>query len=174
MLTDDGEYPLNEFLAPGHTCDTSCYRCLRRYGNQPFHALLDWQLGLAFLRAQVDPSYRCGLDANFKGPELCRWPRQAEELAKQMAERFGDGSVRNFEGVPAFRVRTRGSRMSPWVLVAHPLWEWRDELEAESILTLARDSAVEFGEPLCWDTFNLARRQVFVRECIREELRRRA
>jgi len=37
----------------------------------------------------------------------------------------------------------------------------------------AREAAADQGEPLCWDTFNLARRQVFVREKIREELGRR-
>jgi hypothetical protein len=167
MLVDRMEYPLDEFLATNHACETSCYRCLRRYGNQPFHALLDWQLGLAFLRALVDPSYNCGLDGNFGTPELERWPASALGLAEQMAKRF-DGEAQSFAGVPGFRVRLRKSRLSPWVLVAHPLWDWRDDLQPDSILATARDIAAEHGEPLCWDTFNLSRRQVFVRERIRE------
>ena len=80
MLTDENAYPLSEFLKPEHTCDTSCYKCLRRYGNQPFHALLDWQLGLAFLRTMVDPSYQCGLDGSFKEKELIHWPSQRPRL----------------------------------------------------------------------------------------------
>ena len=173
MLRDEDAYPLQEFLAPTHMCDTSCYKCLRRYGNQPFHALLDWQLGLAFLRALVDPSYACGLTGSFDEPSLRAWPSQAERVARDMAKRFGGGEVISFQGVPGFRVGLGKSKLSPWVLVAHPLWEWRDELRPDSILAKAREAATEFGEPLCWDTFNLSRRQVFVRERIREEIRRR-
>ncbi len=173
MLTNVDEYPLAEFLDDAHSCDTSCYRCLRRYGNQPFHALLDWQLGLAFLRAAVDPRYKCGLDGAFDGPELRRWPDHAKRLADEMGERFEGGGARTFHGVPAFRIRLRKSELSPWILVGHPLWEWRDDLASGGILAKARDEAMEFGEPLCWDSFNLGRRQVFVRERIREELRRR-
>lgn len=172
MLTAFDAYPLQQFLDPEHACSTSCYKCLRRYGNQPFHALLDWQLGISFLRALVDPSYMCGLDGSFVGPELERWQTLAARFAGQMAHRFDGGPTETFHGVPAFRVRLRKSRLSPWILVAHPLWDWRDELQ-DSILARARDAAMEHGEPLCWDTFNLARRQVFVRERIREELRRR-
>ena len=173
MLTDRDRYPLQEFLAAGHDCRTSCYLCLRRYGNQPFHALLDWQLGLAFLRAMVDPAYTCGLDGNFDFPEIKRWPGQARRIAEEMARRFDGEEPNEFSGVPAFRIRLPKKRLSPWVLVVHPLWDWRDDL-GNSILAQARDAAADGEEPLGWDTFNLARRQVFVREWIRREVRGRA
>lgn len=169
ILRDPESYPLSEFLDEEHSCTTSCYKCLRRYGNQPFHALLDWQLGLSFLRAMVDPAHVCGLDGDFELPELERWPEHAAALAAQMAKRFG-GDHAAFEGVPAFRIGAQRKRMTPWILVVHPLWDWRDDLP-DSILSRARDAAGEYGEPLCWDTFNLTRRQVFVRERIREQMR---
>ena len=174
-------YPLSEFFSPDHVgeskngdartaCDTSCYLCLRRYGNQPFHGILDWQLGSAFLRAIVDPEFRCGLDGDFSFWAIEEWPRIAAELAKTMGDRFnGDHAV--FGKVPAFRVSLGRGRLSPWVLVAHPLWEWDDdsELVGDSILSRAREEAEAKGDgdPLCWDTFNLSRRQVRVREWIR-------
>ena len=37
-------------LAHENDCDSSCYDCLRDYGNAPEHALLDWRLGLDLLR----------------------------------------------------------------------------------------------------------------------------
>jgi hypothetical protein len=37
-LTDGWENPAH------HSCDTSCYRCLRDPGNSPYHPLLDWRL----------------------------------------------------------------------------------------------------------------------------------
>ena len=87
-----------------------------------------------------------------------------------MAQRFGDGIVKVFSDVPAFRVRVKRDVMSPWVLVAHPLWDWADDSDESNLLGRARATSDEFGEPLCWDTFNLARRQVFVREAIRSEV----
>ena len=166
--TDDLPYPIGEFLSAGHEdCDTACYLCLLRYGNQPFHGLLDWQLGAAFLRALVDPQFRCGLDGDFSFWGVERWPKMAQRLATEMADRFS-GEAREFSGVPAFRA-SLGRTSSPWVLVAHPLWDWDDdsEIEAGTILSQARSEADQYGEPLCWDTFNLARRQVRVREWIR-------
>ncbi|MCY3922822.1 MAG: hypothetical protein OXG27_10575 [Chloroflexi bacterium] len=161
-------YPLGEVLADGHNdCDTACYRCLLRYGNQPLHGILDWQLGAAFLRALVDPQFRCGLDGDFDFWGIERWPNLASQLAEQMAERF-PGQVGEFAGVPAFRV-SLGRAVSPWVLVTHPLWDWDDdgELKGGTILAKAREEAGAYGDPLSWDTFNLARRQVRVREWIR-------
>ena len=162
------EYPLGEFFADGHDdCDTACYLCLLRYENQPFHGILDWQLGATFLRALVDPQYRCGLDGDFEFWGIERWPALARRLAEEMAMRFS-GEIAEFAGIPAFRVST-GRTLSSWVLVAHPLWDWDDESEIASGTTLsrAREDAGEHGEPLCWDTFNLSRRQVRVREWIR-------
>lgn len=38
----------------GAGCDSSCYDCLRDYGNAGEHALLDWRLGLDLLRLACD------------------------------------------------------------------------------------------------------------------------
>ena len=115
----------------------------------------------------ADPGFRCGLDGHFEFWGIERWPELARSLAREMATRFS-GELAEFAGVPAFRVAL-GAKLSPWVLVAHPLWDWNDEAEIEdgTILSQAREEAAEHGEPLCWDTFNLARRQVRVREWIR-------
>lgn len=152
-------------------CDTVCYKCLLRYGNQPYHGLLDWQLGLTYLRAMVDPLFRCGLDGNFSLPGLSSWPSTATRLADEMASRFR-GEAKMFGIVPAFRMML-GKRRTPWVLVAHPLWDW-DESDGpvgESKLSTAfADAISEEGAPVSWDTFNLQRRQVLVRERVRERL----
>jgi len=180
ILEDPQEYPRKDFFDDVHVrdCDTSCYRCLRRYGNQPFHGLLDWQLGLSFLRALVDPDYSAGLDGNFAYPEIAGWRDMARAHARTMAERFGSSTVEGvgwaeFAGIPAFRVKMIGRQHapSPWVLVRHPLWAWDDVDGPPQGLALhqAWSEIVKKGErpPLCWDTFNLARRQVFVREAVR-------
>ncbi|MDI1480407.1 DEAD/DEAH box helicase [Polyangium sp. y55x31] len=176
ILEDPKEYPLKQFLDAQHTCDSSCYRCLRRYGNQPFHGLLDWQLGLAFIRSMVDPDYRAGLTGGKFDAyvELQRWPALAATLAEQMASRF-EGESRIIENVAAFRMRMAKGRLTPWVLVRHPLWDWSPENGPPqgTILEQAYEKAKkDGGQPLCWDSFNLLRRQVLVREKILAEARK--
>jgi hypothetical protein len=167
MLEDEGAYPLCEFLDAEHNaCDTSCYRCMRRYRNQPYHGLLDWQLGLAYLRAMVDPTFDAGaIQGDFERyPELRRWPKVAMEEAAKMQDRFS-GETATFSNVPAFRIKLRGRLMSPWVLVRHPLWEWHPETGPVegSLMGRAYAQAQEYGPPLTCDTFNLLRRPVSVR-----------
>lgn len=43
---DAAEAFLDQLETPGHAgeCGTSCYQCLRDYGNMAYHALLDWRL----------------------------------------------------------------------------------------------------------------------------------
>lgn len=83
----------------GQPCDSSCYQCLREYGNSPWHGLLDWRLGrdlLLLLRGQqLDPA--------------ASWPQFAA-VATSFADDFGfdvideDGllGVRTSQGVTAF------------------------------------------------------------------------
>ena len=171
MLVDADRYPLERLYASDHRdCDTACYRCLLRYGNQQYHGLLDWQLGLTYLRAMLDPTFACGLDGDFGHPGLERWKGSATLLAHEMALRFR-GETGSFAGgaVPAFRIDVGRSADRPWVLVAHPLWDWHDAEWAApgTLLARAAGEASREGTVYCWDTFNLARRQVQVREWIK-------
>jgi hypothetical protein len=174
MLQDVSAFPLSELQKQQHeACDTACYRCLLRYGNQAFHGLLDWPLGMVYLRAMVDPTFRCGLDGEFTSPGLSIWPSVARRLALEVADRFR-GETSAFGLVPAFRIRI-GRGWTPWVLVAHPLWEWDEASGPTSVGILAdayEGASTDEGAPLCWDTFNLSRRQVLVRERIRATLNR--
>ena len=174
MLQDRSTFPLSELEKQQHAdCDSACYRCLLRYGNQAFHGLLDWPLGMVYLRALVDPSFRCGLDRDFTSPGLTIWPSVALRVASEMADRFhGEATV--FGSVPSFRMRI-GRGWTPWLLVAHPLWEWDEATGPTSTGALAdayESAMTDEGAPLCWDTFNLSRRQVLVRERIRATLNR--
>lgn len=175
ILEDEQKYPLDRFLAADHKgCDQSCYRCLQRYGNSPYHSLLDWQLGLAFLRAMVDPTFQCGLDQDFHAPELRRFPALAKDRADEMDRRFGRESEetrRQFHGVEAFRVKLpRTSALSPWVLVVHPLWrtEGPSEFRHPALREAAKAALLDAdARPIFWDTFNLSRRPGFVRERVK-------
>lgn len=178
ILEDEDEYPLDRFLAEDHKgCDQSCYRCLQRYGNSPYHSLLDWQLGLAFLRGMVDRDFECGLDGDWSVPELRRFPSLAKDRANEMNLRFGlgDETRRQFRAFEAFRIDVpRASEPSPWVLVVHPLWKTSGRLEdLHPALSAAATEAMLDADapPIFWDTFNLLRRPGFVREQIKTAAR---
>ena len=120
VVTDESDYPIREFTRDNHehACEQECYRCLLRYRNQPFHGLLDWRLGLAFLKhwpvrtsdadwtegsmgLRVDVANACGArHPTFKAP-------------------VQRGQIRNTASLWAVRFE-RGTR---WGLVAHPLWD---------------------------------------------------
>ena len=155
MLEETEVFPLDVLLHSDHSnCDAACYRCLLRYENQPFHGLLDWRLGLTYLRALVDSEFSCGLNGNFEHHGLSDWGKQAALYAEQMAKRF-DGEVRLFanNSISGFKLRNNDS----WVLVAHPLWEW-DGVSGPPRRNAFRTGVRRGGyigraRVLCWDTF---------------------
>jgi len=174
MISDPEDDPLEYLLREDHRdCEMACYRCLLRYGNQQFHGLLDWRLGLSYIRAMLDPRFACGLDGDFGYPGLEGWRETATQLAADMKRRFG-GEIRTFADgmVPAFRLESGDGAISRWVLVAHPLWDWdySEELAPDTVLARAEEEASQDGPVDCWDTFNLLRRPVQVREWIRDPM----
>ncbi|WP_438018614.1 DEAD/DEAH box helicase [Sorangium sp. So ce315] len=161
-LNDSNEYPLNEFLRGDHerTCEQGCYRCLLRYRNQPYHGLLDWRLGLAFLHTLADSGYRCGLDGDFGSPALRAWPALVERDVWRLERQFGRMQSRQLG--PLWAVRFDGS--PKWAVIAHPLW---DSVSPSGLLL---DAVNGLGGQafVVVDSFNLARRPVTIRRAILE------
>jgi hypothetical protein len=160
VLNDLEEYPLNEFLRGDHEykCEQSCYRCLLRYRNQPFHGLLDWRLGLSFLHALADPHYRCGLDNDLNGPALRSWSSLVEKDVWRLERQFT--RLQHKRIGPVFAFRFDGSPQ--WAIVAHPLWD--PAAPTGVLLDAINDIA---GDPfVVVDSFNLARRPTTIRRAI--------
>ena len=172
IVHDPAAYPLSDFMEDGHPdeCDQACYRCLHRYGNQMYHGLLDWRLGLCFLRCLIDSDFDCGLEtaSNFNEPYLIDWRPTALRLAEEMVTRFaGDvaNDVRRDGPLPAFRIQ---SDSNDWVIVCHPLWD--QTTTSRGLIGEAHTDLQSLGariEPT--DTFELARRQVKVYQELREK-----
>ena len=160
VVRDEEKYPLAEFLRGDHesACESACYRCLLRYRNQPYHGLIDWRLGLAFLKAMQDASYSCGLDRNFDGVELRNWRALVAGDVARLQRQFSRVQVRDLGLLRA--ARFDGARR--WAIVAHPLWspDTPTGILADAIAALG-------GEPyVIVDSFNLARRPVAIRRAI--------
>lgn len=172
IISDASTFPLKEYrgrrdnIDHAVQCDQACYLCMQRYGNQPYHGLLDWRLGLSFLEALKDQSFRCGLDGRFDAsPSLSDWPGLARRYAEELVSRYRTGGeVREVKTLVAFRFDRKEPR---WALVVHPLW---DVDNASGILL---DAIKELGTPVEFsDTFELSRRQVSERERLVREWNR--
>ncbi|MFE0757898.1 DEAD/DEAH box helicase [Inquilinus sp. NPDC058860] len=156
ILGDESKWPLVDFLKKNfeedHSarCQTSCYRCIQRYGNRSYHGLLDWRLGLAYLRTLVTPGYSAGLDVKDRNfPETLGWHERARALAESVAGMRPNSliaEVNQASGLPSLRERQAGGNT---FLIVHPLWR----TDGEFGTALSGGAAVRF-----LDTFNLERR----------------
>ncbi|MBJ8390569.1 DEAD/DEAH box helicase [Citrobacter cronae] len=120
ILNNKSAYPLAEFLQSDHRerCFQGCYHCLHRYGNQPYHGLLDWRLGLDVIQLLLDQTYNAGLNGDFTSPGVSDWPENALRLAKEAASLYSDSDVKVMGNIPV--IRTGDGR---WAAVLHPFWD---------------------------------------------------
>ncbi|MEI9903033.1 MAG: hypothetical protein WDN06_02895 [Asticcacaulis sp.] len=162
VVTDSTKWPLKDFLASdadgdhAQQCQTSCYRCIQRFGNRRYHGLLDWRLGLAYLRAMVTPNYLCGLSPAEKNlPEIVDWDARAHELAETVASmRSGTLAYQPLtsSNLPSIVERTHEGQEIARFVVIHPLWRCDPEVMSK---VLCEDWSAELK---FLDTFNLERR----------------
>ena len=155
---DSDTFPAKIISVSHRSCDSACYDCLKVYRNMSYHGLLDWRLGLAYLRIINEPQYLCGLDGQFTTPELDGWLDFAATEANKFASKFNYQS-RAWGHLPGFEAGTRK------ILIVHPLWDtWNPQgILAESI-ALAGADQVQF-----LDTFNLLRRPGWCRMDLERE-----
>ena len=157
IVNNEASWPLTAILRPEHVeqCDRSCYGCIQRYGNRRFHPLLDWQAGLGFLRAMIEPTFDCGLDGSFDVPELRTWRSSIEKRLVSLANYFEAAAIEYTEhDVPVLRTSHRDTVIVP----THPLWS------EDAALDLFRGVP---GRRVHADTFDLSRRPVVVVERVR-------
>ena len=144
---------------PRVECDPACYRCLQRYGNQAYHGLLDWRLGLAYLRASSTPATPVVSTARATTRPSLDWHDLARRYADDLVRFDGTGSVEEFAGLVGFRVRPGGR----WGLVVHPLWEV--ERGFPPVVDSALAEIEDRGESFAFvNTFDLARNALAVRD----------
>jgi len=154
------QYPLLDFMDEEHrgTCATACYRCLLRYSNQPFHGILDWRLGLAYLRAFNDVHSTCGLSGGDSSPELADWRQLVQDGIGRIGEMATKGiEVEEVDGGWYFKL----GEAKCWAWVVHPLWSAQaiepDRIRAEEMLG---------ADLVVVDQFSLERRPWKVRQIL--------
>lgn len=151
ILGEEGNSPLLTLLDDPHrrTCATGCYKCLHRFGNQAFHGLLDWRLGLTLLQLLVDGRHQVGLDGDYSSPGIKDWQNLAGKLALEASGLLGRRNE-NVDGIPLIEIGH-----GKWAAVLHPLWDWNALLDSSPGL---QDWFDKMGEPLLTNTFDLSRR----------------
>lgn len=172
ILSRTGQWPLADFLASygdggshQRQCKTSCYRCIQRFSNRAYHGLLDWRLGLSYLRALTDPEYACGLNPGDENlPELTGWLERAHTLAEDIVS-MRPSSLSHEQlahsGLSCIIERSGGEAWR--YIVLHPLWRKDPE-------TLGGILGPDFVPGmLAVDTYNLERRPLQVLARLRHE-----
>lgn len=165
VLSDQKSYPLSDLWASSHreACDTSCYLCLNRFGNQQYHGLLDWRLGLVAMRLLLEDGFDLGVSGRFDGPGLDDFPDVALRHAKEILALHPEALIKDAGGIPLVRIDRPGDG---WVAVVHPLWDW-------SHLVTTYDPIREHvigSRTVPVTTFFLARRLVGTLDWARHEL----
>lgn len=162
MVHNGQDKLVSSYFADDHraTCNRSCYRCMQRYNNRGYHGLLDWRLGLGFLRACLDQDWKAGLDGDWSAPEIADWKavamRSAEEIQQLDPVNRTVGKIGTLD-LPVVTEK-KGSITSVFVIV-HPFWKL-DETSATS--GLLNEALSRLGVSLVYfvDTFEAARRPV--------------
>lgn len=129
-----------------HDCDSACYDCIKVYRNMVYHGLLDWRLGMSYLRILRDAKYQCGIDGQFTEPELADWKDLAVKVRNSFASQFNYNPV-TYSELPGFDT---GSMK---IIICHPLWNLQNP---KGIL---KEAVAAAGDNIRFlDTFNLLRR----------------
>ena len=113
----------NGIALPPHEieCDSSCHRCLREFGNMPYHPLLDWRLALDVARLALNAN----ATIDFSPPY---WSAYVQRIATAYFNGMGLVPI-NVGGLPAARDPARPR----CTILIHPLWDqnqanWRQEI----------------------------------------------
>lgn len=162
ILAEKDEYPLLEILRSNHEhdCEQACYQCLLRYRNQPYHGLLDWRLGLAFLGTLKSASFTCGLDGKFdEYYSLRTWGKLVAQDCERAKLQFPGSEIRTLQDGNLHAIKFADA--SRWAIIGHPLWEF------DNPTGLLLDAVDELGgNPVIVDSFNFSRRPVLVRQAV--------
>ncbi len=132
------------FVLPSHEeeCASSCHRCLREYGNMPYHPLLDWRTALDMAWLALDPSRPIDLAAPWWAPLVTRIAAPYFHGLNLVPTTLG--------GLPAGTSAVTNEAL----ILTHPLWD-RDRANFRPDVAAAVADAERQG--LRWDLRSIFR-----------------
>lgn len=97
----------------------SCHRCLRGYGNMPYHPLLDWRLALDMARLALDSKSKIDMTQSY-------WRSLIVQMIVQMIVQIVPAYLRGLN----YTQTTIGSlpagldvATEEIIIITHPLWD---------------------------------------------------
>ena len=131
-------------------CKTACPKCLKVYNNMNFHGLLDWRLGVSYLRLLKDSGYNVGLNGNWQNIELKEWKGYAKNMAEILNNYFVNGEVKIQDDFPYIKYGAKK------IIIIHPLWDYQSKefLQQDWLNKITENKE----ERLFIDTYNIHRR----------------
>lgn len=143
--------PEGRFHAPlvseGHQqeCATSCHRCLREYGNMPFHPILDWRLGLDMARLAMDATASIDFGQDY-------WA----ELVERQAPAYLKGHGLEVEMVGGLYCGV-DETVGEAFIITHPLWDTEESNWCAPVGTAVGRLRARGMEPRCVSIFRAVR-----------------
>lgn len=104
-------------------CDSSCYDCLRDYGNQDIHSLLNWRLALDMARISADSKFVPTLSSPY-------WENIRRALFDQIMaiEQLDRDACHDIDGTLVFHRKEKD------FVIVHPLWSKKKVDEVTKIM----------------------------------------
>ena len=126
-------------------CATSCHRCLREFGNMPYHTILDWRLGLDMTRLAMNSAASIDFSQDY-------WTNL---LARQAAPYFSafDLQTETINGVYCGLDETCGEA----VVLTHPLWDLNSANYCETLADILYILEGRSLKPKCISVFRALR-----------------
>ncbi|MBZ4411237.1 DEAD/DEAH box helicase [Myxococcus sp. XM-1-1-1] len=168
ILDNATEYP-RKTLTEEHEkdCTSACYKCLLRYGNRAYHALLDWRLGLAFLEVLRSSDYTAGLVGPDSSPSTGRWSEYVKTAVGDFTARFPDAKQARYGDLSALSL-AGGPSPTQWLIV-HSFWAKEFGALKGGRLDVAIEKVMANGERVAFiSAFDLMRRPVQVYRKMKE------
>lgn len=154
VLQPENDLLMRRFVEPFHLekCQTACYYCMQRYGNRMYHGLLDWRLGIAFLRVLIDPNYLVGLNGEQRDFENKNWLDHVRVYVKNLGAMRPD--VLSYQEVSLGQLTLPAlKRKNSLNIVVHPFWN------KKYITALLKESCPQ-AEIRLFNSFEAARRPI--------------
>ena len=143
----------NHAKMPGG-CLTACPKCISNHTNQAFQPILDWRLGLDYIRVLRDKDENLG--SNGSGSFYSDWVSGYARPLAQAVAGYGIGLELSEEISHPVLVRSSGGNKLA-IIVVHPLWKSESSVVLKIFDEIIEKLGADFEVRIA-DTFNLTRR----------------
>ena len=167
---------LDEKKGHAEQCHSSCPQCLQTYLNRQVHHLLDWRLGVSYLRLLQEGSEfdaRLQIESWESGscPEITNYFKLADFYAKEIEKWSGDVGgykiLKDQELRIPLLLREKKDRA---LIFVHPLWNLdRPGPVLEEAIRVAKETVGRMDAIRFLDVFNLSRRPAWVKQFLIDE-----